>query len=147
MNITILITALMGFITLVLLVLLIRSIRKNRDSREPADMLYQMSIRLEQLDRMAFQMEEMNRIFSNPRMRGGLGETMMEELIRNWLPPESYRFQYSFSNGQRADAVILMGSYKVAMDAKFSLEQVRGILDHPEGSLPAPLAQGFSAPC
>ena len=102
-----------------------------------------MNGKLEQLDRISGQLEEMNRIFSNPRMRGGLGETMMEELIRNWLPPESYEFQYGFAGGQRADAVILMGSYKVAVDAKFSLEQVREGLENSSGELPASVRKVF----
>ena len=138
-----LLIGLLSLLSLLLLVLLVRSRRSRQSGGESSELLYQMSGRLEQLDRMASQMEEMNRIFNNPRIRGGVGETLLEELIRNWLPPESYRFQYGFSNGQRADAVILMGSYKVAVDAKFSLEQVRGILDHPEGGLPASVRKVF----
>lgn len=138
-----------GFMSLICLILIILMLKKRSTSGEslnqknPSELLYQMSNRLEQLDRMAGQLEEMNRIFSNPRMRGGLGETLMEELIRNWLPPESYSFQYGFSNGQRADAVILMGSYKVALDAKFSLEQIQSLMDSPSDTLPAPVRKVF----
>jgi len=136
----------LSLLCLLLLFLLLR--RRGSGTPEPEgkeEILYKMSGRLEQLDRMARQMEELNRIFSNPRMRGGLGETLMEELIRNWLPAESYRFQHPFSNGQRADAVILMGSYKVAVDAKFSLEQVRSLLDESSEELPAAVRRVFLA--
>ncbi len=128
--------AVLGFIVFILLVLLLFR-RQQKQPEVSSDLLHSMNSRLEQLDRMAVQMEEIDRIFRNPRMRGGLGETMMEELIKNWLPPESYQFQYCFSNGQRADAIIQMGSYKVAVDAKFSLEQLKDVLD--------PAAEGLSA--
>jgi DNA recombination protein RmuC len=132
-----------GALCLLLIILLFRFRQSGGDRTDSPELLRQMSLKMEQIDRMARQMEEMNRIFNNPRMRGGLGETLMEELIRNWLPSESYRFQYGFSNGQRADAVILMGSYKVAVDAKFSLEQIRSMMDASADQLPPQIRKVF----
>ena len=125
---TLLILGLTVLCLILIFILLKRKPSRREESLSP-ELLLRMNGKLEQLDRMADQMEEMNRIFNSPRMRGGLGETLMEELIRNWLPSGSYQFQYGFSNGQRADAVIQMGSYKVAVDAKFPLEQIREPLE------------------
>ncbi|MDA3955847.1 DNA recombination protein RmuC [Oceanispirochaeta sp.] len=112
--------------------------------RSPGDNgMLQMGKRLEQLDRLARQVEEMNTIFHSPRLRGGLGETLLEELIRNRLPRESYSFQHSFSGGQRADAVIRMGSYKVAVDAKFPLEQLSGFWESSDPELPKSVRKVF----
>jgi len=105
--------------------------------------LIQLGQRLEQLDRLARQVEEMNKVFHSPRLRGGLGETLLEDLIRNRLPQESYSFQYSFSGGQRADAVLRMGSYKVAVDAKFPLEQMSGFWNSDEKELPRSIRKIF----
>ncbi len=124
---------------LVLLFLLIR-----RKSTPGDGSLVQFGRRLEQLDRIARQVEEMNSVFHTPRLRGGLGETLLEELIKNRLPQDSYSFQHTFSGGQRADAVIRMGSYKVAVDAKFPLEQLTGFLESPEGEIPRSVRKIFT---
>ena len=59
------------------------------------------------------------------------------------MPKEAYAFQYGFSGGQRADAVIRMGSYKVAIDAKFPLEQCASLWNVPDKELPRPIAKVF----
>ena len=97
--------------------------RRRRD-REPQEML---SRHLPELDRISRRLDELRKVFLTPHIRGGVGETLLEELIRNWLPAESYSFQYGFRNGSRADAVIRLGNYLVAVDSKFPLESVQGI--------------------
>ncbi len=98
-----------------------------RKGREPADMpLLQESFgKLEDLSR---RMDELGRIFIIPRTRGGLGETMLEQLLENWLPAAAWRRQYRFSDGGRVDAVIRAGSFLVPVDAKFPLEQISSLL-------------------
>jgi DNA recombination protein RmuC len=54
---------------------------------------------------------------------------MLEELLRNWLPKEAFQLQHTFRSGGRADAVVKMGHYLVAVDAKFPLQTVREALD------------------
>lgn len=103
-----------------------------------------MGQRLEQLDLLVRQVDEMNKVFHTPRLRGGLGELLLEDLIRNRLPRDAYDFQYSFSGGQRPDAIIRMGSYKVAVDAKFPLEQMSALKDgSPESELPRSIRKIF----
>ncbi len=131
----------------ILLILLIsgnriRKSRRNGGSGEN-NALLQMGQRLEQLDRLAGQVDEMSRIFHSPRLRGGLGEVLLEDLIRNRLPRDAYAFQYGFSGGQRADAVIRMGSYKVAVDAKFPLEQCESLWERPDQELPRQVSRIF----
>jgi len=89
--------------------------------------------RLNELSRISGSLEELRTLFIVPYTRGGVGETLLEELLRNWLPEESYSLQYSFTNGSRADAVIRLGNYLVAVDAKFPLQSVREALIPPEG--------------
>lgn len=83
---------------------------------------------LRRLEELSGKMEALGRIFIVPRSRGGLGETLLEELLRNWLPRAAWRRQYRFSDGTVADAVIRTGSFLVAVDAKFPLEQVGNLL-------------------
>ena len=136
----------------ILLILLASGRRSRRDGGGRAggndlsenNALLQMGQRLEQLDRLARQVDEMNRVFHSPRLRGGLGEVLLEDLIRNRLPRDAYAFQYGFSGGQRADAVIRMGSYKVAVDAKFPLEQCAPLWEASGEDLPRSIRKIFT---
>lgn len=56
-----------------------------------------------------------------PQARGGLGEAMLEELLRQVLPPQAFGTQHRFSSGVVVDAVVRMGGRLVCIDSKFPL--------------------------
>ena len=60
-------------------------------------------------------------ILKPPRARGGVGEAMLEELLRQVLPPQSYSTQYRFRSGAIVDAVVRAGGKLVCIDSKFPL--------------------------
>src|ERR1043166_8639414 len=41
-----------------------------------------------------------------PKARGGVGEILLGNLLRDSLPPDAYQLQYTFRTGERVDAVI-----------------------------------------
>jgi len=57
-----------------------------------------------------------------PKMRGQIGETLLENLLAQVLPQNYYHMQYRFKSGETVDAVIKLGEKLVPVDAKFSLE-------------------------
>ena len=71
-------------------------------------------------------------ILRAPKLRGGLGELFLGDLLAQMLPTNRYDVQYSFRTGQRVDAVIRVGDRLVPIDAKFPLENFRRILDSTE---------------
>jgi DNA recombination protein RmuC len=56
-----------------------------------------------------------------PTARGGVGEAMLEELLRQVLPPQSYATQHRFRSGTVVDAVVKAGGKLVCIDSKFPL--------------------------
>ena len=68
-------------------------------------------------------------ILRAPKLRGGLGEFFLEDLLAQILPPQHFATQHAFRSGDKVDAVIKLGASLVPVDAKFPLENFKRILD------------------
>ncbi len=77
----------------------------------------------------ADQLKNLQDILKNPKQRGVLGEYYLETVLKNVLPPGSYKIQYSFKNGTIVDAVVFYDKQIIPIDSKFSLENYNRILD------------------
>ena len=107
------------------------------------ELLQGISRQLNSLDRIGERIEGLDRAFRIPRMRGGFGETLLEELLRSWLPDGSWTAQYAFPDGTRVDAVVRMGSRMVPVDSKFPLERLETWLASEEEGMPGDVKRGF----
>jgi DNA anti-recombination protein RmuC len=76
----------------------------------------EMATRMEALGR---EIDELQGILKAPKLRGQLGESQLEECLRQLLPPGAFETQYRFSDGQVVDAVIKLRDHLVPVDAKF----------------------------
>jgi DNA recombination protein RmuC len=56
-----------------------------------------------------------------PKARGGMGELMLANLLRDSLPSDAYQLQYGFKGGERVDAVIKVQQL-LPIDAKFPFD-------------------------
>jgi DNA recombination protein RmuC len=74
-----------------------------------------------QMIEQARELSQLQQILRPPKARGGFGELLLENLLRDRLPPSSYQLQYTFRSGERVDAIIKIDRL-VPIDAKFPLD-------------------------
>ncbi len=104
-------------------------------SQESSRIMMNVTERLTKLDEtnkrvegFAAQMQSLENILKNPKLRGILGEYSLELLLKNAFTPSQYQMQYEFSDGQIVDAVLFIGEKIIPIDSKFSLENYNKIV-------------------
>jgi DNA recombination protein RmuC len=75
------------------------------------------------------QLQSLQDMLKNPKQRGILGEYYLETLLQNILPPDGFKMQYGFKDGEIVDAVVFVKDKIVPVDSKFSLENYNRIIE------------------
>jgi len=86
----------------------------------------------------------LEQVLKSPKVRGGLGETLLEQLLAQMLPREHWELQHAFKGGDKVDAVIRIGDRLVPIDAKFPLENFRRLLAEQEEERRRPIRRAFA---
>jgi DNA recombination protein RmuC len=73
--------------------------------------------------------QELVGIMRAPKLRGGMGEFFLGDLLAQILPQEHYSLQYRFKSGDAVDAVIRIGPSLVPVDAKFPYENFKRVIE------------------
>ncbi|MEP6343693.1 MAG: DNA recombination protein RmuC [Maricaulaceae bacterium] len=106
----------------------------NETQERSSQNLKQLHERLVVIDRAQKNIEALTgevsglqRMLSNKQSRGTFGEKQMQDMIADFLPPNSFRFQETLSNHKRVDALIDLPNDQgsLAIDSKFPLESWR----------------------
>ena len=78
---------------------------------------------------VAEQLQNLEKVLKHQKQRGNLGEASLQLALENILPANSYEFEYQFKDGEVVDAIIKTKEGIICIDAKFSLDNYRRLVD------------------
>lgn len=137
--ITYLLFIILAVILIILFILIFRLGKESNsfDSQKTVDeRLSKIYERIGGLDRGSQEILQLTKSFHDilkpTKARGILGESILENLLKDILPKEAVIAQYGFKDGKRVDFVIKLPEVIVPIDAKFSVETFKNYLDAAE---------------
>jgi len=70
-------------------------------------------------------MKDLSNVLKSPKLRGGLGEQFLYEILENSLPKDLFKTQYKFKDGAVCDAVVFTEKGMITIDSKFPMENFK----------------------
>ena len=115
----------------------------NRQIEEITKKLSNLDTTNKQIKDIWGQLEGLESILKNTKQRGILWEYFLESVLKNILPPNNYKLQYTFKNWDIVDWVIFVKDKIIPIDSKFSLENYNKIIAEENISLKEALVKDF----
>lgn len=78
---------------------------------------------------IAEQLSNLEKVLTHQKQRGNWGEASLELILGGFLPPNAYKMQHQFSNGETVDAAIITKDGILPVDAKFSLDNYNRLVN------------------
>lgn len=102
---------------------------KNLNQRldQATQVIHGVKEELGKVKEMGDQLRKLQEVLGSQKLRGTLGEQIMNDLIAQLIPFTQYEFQYAFKNGDTVDAIIKTKNGIIPIDSKFPLENFRRI--------------------
>ncbi|HLD26929.1 MAG TPA: DNA recombination protein RmuC [Patescibacteria group bacterium] len=73
-------------------------------------------------------MKDLQELLQSPKLRGNIGETILTELLTQYLPKEIFALQHTFTSGVTVDAIIKTTQGLIPIDAKFPIDNFRKMI-------------------
>jgi len=124
---------------------LIQAINKevNEQLRGVIKGVTEVSESSKQVFTVAEQLQNLEKVLKHQKQRGNLGEASLQLALENILPATAYKLQYQFDGGDIVDAVVITKDGMIPVDAKFSLDNYRRLVDESDDSKREDLEKEF----
>lgn len=73
-------------------------------------------------------MQALQDFLKSPKLRGNIGEQVLQQMLDQYFPNKLYSMQYRFKEGQIVDAVIKTEEGFIPIDAKFPMENYKKMI-------------------
>ncbi|HGG65207.1 MAG TPA: DNA recombination protein RmuC [Rhodobacteraceae bacterium] len=100
------------------------SVKTTRSLTELQERLATIDKAQENIEKLSGDVLSLQDILSNKQTRGAFGEIQLNDIVSKALPKDSYKMQFTLSNGKRADCLIDLPNPPgpIVIDSKFPLE-------------------------
>ena len=78
---------------------------------------------------LAQSISSLEEIMKAPKLRGGMGELFLSDLLSQILPAPYFELQYRFKSRETVDAIIKLKDLIIPIDSKFPLENFKRIVE------------------
>ncbi len=126
---------------------LIQEINKevNEQLRNVVRGVTEVSESSKQVFSVAEQLQNLEKVLKHQKQRGNLGEASLQLALENMLPATAYKLQYLFPGGDIVDAVVVTKDGFIPVDAKFSLDNYRRLVDETDDTRRGELEKEFTS--
>lgn len=100
----------------------------NERLDKAASVIKEVSHEVGQMSEIGRGMRELQDFLKNPKLRGNIGEQVLNDLIAQMFPKNSFNLQYQFKSGEKVDAAIKTDAGILPIDSKFPMENFQRML-------------------
>jgi DNA recombination protein RmuC len=87
-----------------------------------AAVIRDVGVEVGQMSEIGRSMKELQDFLKSPKLRGNIGEQVLQDLITQVFPKNSFHLQHQFKSGEKVDAAIQTDAGILPIDAKFPME-------------------------
>jgi DNA recombination protein RmuC len=78
--------------------------------------------------------KSLQEFLQSPKLRGGIGEQVLQEMIGQTFPKNAFHLQYAFKSGVKVDAVLKTDAGLLCIDSKFPMENFTALVKGEPGA-------------
>ncbi len=81
-----------------------------------------------EMSEIGHSMKDLQEFLQSPKLRGNVGEHILNEMLAQSLPKNSFNLQYQFKSGNKVDVAIKTSGGIIPVDSKFPMENFRKMI-------------------
>ena len=99
----------------------------NQRLDNATNVISQVQRNIGEMSEIGRSMKDLQEFLQSPKLRGNIGEQVLNELLGQSLPKNSFNLQYEFKSGVKVDAAIKTSAGIVPIDSKFPMANFRAM--------------------
>lgn len=99
-----------------------------------AKVIYGVQKELGSMSEVGRGIKSLQEFLQSPKLRGGLGEEVLADMIGQTFPKQAFQLQYSFKSGVKVDAILKTEAGILCIDSKFPMSSFEALVKGDPGA-------------